>query len=94
MTTKSFVTSKLLEVNANGDFPLLGLNSLTLGLKSSISVTLLPLTPGISFPYLSLVKEFTENKSPTLPLATLNLSNIIRSFFDGIGELDFLTILE
>ena len=68
--TNSFVDSNSLLVKANGDFPLPGENSLTLGLKSRISVTLIPSTSGISFEYLSLVYELTEKKSPEFPLAT------------------------
>ena len=80
---------------ANGDpVVVAGLNSLTLGLKSKISVALsLPIN-GISFVYLSEVNEFTLNKSPLFPAGTWYWSNITNNRFAGIADLSFLTILE
>ena len=91
-----FVDSKDLFLNANGDPEVVsGLNGLTLGRKSRISDADTPLFKiGISFEYLSSVYEFTVNKSPAFPLATLKLSKITSNFFEGIADFSFLIICE
>ena len=95
VNTYGFVDSKVLLINANGDFDELPtVNSFTLGLKSINSVALSFPTIGISFENLSFVYELTEKKSPLLPLATWYLSNITNNCLDGIPTFDFLTIFE
>ena len=71
------------------------MNVFTLGRKSRISVADTPLSNiGISLEYLSSVYEFTVNKSPAFPLATLKLSKITSNFFEGIADFSFLIICE
>ena len=79
--------------NAKGE-PVPTVKSLTLGLKSRISLALLGPIAGISFVYLSEVYELTENKSPVTPDDTSYLSKITNNFLEGIADFPFLTILE
>ena len=69
--TKGVDDSKVLLLNANGDFAVpSGTKGLTLCLKSRISDALIPPTIGKSSVYLSCVYEFTVKMSPVFPLAT------------------------
>ena len=81
-------------MNENGEPFSLVLNSATLGLKSKTSVDLTLDIKGISFENLSVVYEFTLNKSPLFAAGTLYESKIISNLFDGMAEFFFLSILE